>query len=142
MNPPIGVRSSYFSCLSYEDHSSEPSVHSYRSPNRRIIRNAATPVKNVGVLIRVVINGIGVSSTISMSNTTKIMASRKNRRENGIRAMFFGSNPHSKGASFSRSLSVRMDRNHAVIKTTAGSSAATVVDRRSVDMERKRYVIF
>lgn len=38
-----------------------------------------------------------------MSNTRKITANKKNRRENGVRAEFFGSNPHSKGESFSRS---------------------------------------
>ena len=47
--------------------------------------------------------GSGMSSAISMSNTKKITAKRKNRRENGIRAEFFGSNPHSKGVVFSRS---------------------------------------
>ena len=31
------------------------------------------------------------------SNTIKIIASMKNRRENGTRALFFGSNPHSNG---------------------------------------------
>lgn len=31
--------------------------------------------------------GIGTNKTISMSNTIKIIASRKNRRENGMRAL-------------------------------------------------------
>ena len=48
-------------------------------------------------------NGIGRRRTISMSKTRKMTARRKNRRENGIRAEFFGSNPHSNGDSFSRS---------------------------------------
>jgi hypothetical protein len=48
--------------------------------------------------------GNGINSTISMSNTIKIIASIKNRKENGTRALFFGSNPHSKGDVFSRSL--------------------------------------
>ena len=47
--------------------------------------------------------GIGISRTISISNTIKIIANRKNRIENGIRAVFFGSNPHSNGVDFSRS---------------------------------------
>lgn len=47
--------------------------------------------------------GVGRSRTISISNTRKITARRKNRRENGIRAEFFGSKPHSNGDSFSRS---------------------------------------
>lgn len=55
--------------------------------------------------------GIGRSSTISTSNTIKIIANRKNRIENGIRAVFFGSNPHSNADDFSRSLLVRIFRN-------------------------------
>jgi hypothetical protein len=47
--------------------------------------------------------GIGRSRIISMSNTRKITARRKNRVENGIREDLFGSNPHSKGDVFSRS---------------------------------------
>lgn len=42
-----------------------------------------------------------------MSNTRKITARRKNRVEKGSRALFFGSNPHSNGVDFSRSLSLR-----------------------------------
>jgi hypothetical protein len=56
--------------------------------------------------------GIGRSRTISTSNTIKIMASKKNRIENGIRAVFFGSNPHSNADDFSRSLLVRIFKNH------------------------------
>ena len=44
-----------------------------------------------------------MSSTISISNTRKITARRKNREENGMRADFVGSNPHSNGEIFSRS---------------------------------------
>lgn len=54
--------------------------------------------------------GRGSRSAISMSNTKKITASRKNRMENGRRALFFGSNPHSKGEAFSRSIRDRADR--------------------------------
>lgn len=46
--------------------------------------------------------GIGIRSTISISNTIKITARRKNRIENGDRADRIGSNPHSNGDSFSR----------------------------------------
>jgi len=48
--------------------------------------------------------GIGRSNTISISKTKKMTANKKNRKENGIRAFFLGSNPHSKGENFSRSL--------------------------------------
>lgn len=62
-------------------------------------------------------SGIGVSRTISMSNTRKITASRKNRREKGTRAEVLGSNPHSKGDSFSRSWLDRVARSHESINT-------------------------
>ena len=72
--------------------------------------------------------GSGISSTISISNTIKIIANIKNRRENGTRALFFGSNPHSNGDVFSRSLFVRALRifaneNTRVAMTTAVSVA-------------------
>lgn len=40
---------------------------------------------------------------ISISKIRKTIAIKKNRIENGIRDVFFGSNPHSKGEAFSRS---------------------------------------
>lgn len=66
----------------------------------------------LGVFSIVGRRGIGSSRTISTSNTIKIIANRKNRIENGIRAVFFGSNPHSNADDFSRSLFVRIFRNH------------------------------
>lgn len=48
--------------------------------------------------------GKGINNTISISNTIKIIANMKNRSENGTRALFFGSNPHSNGDVFSRSV--------------------------------------
>lgn len=53
------------------------------------------------------INGIGINNTISISKTRNRTANRKNRVENGTRAAWFGSNPHSKGDFFSRSSMVR-----------------------------------
>lgn len=52
-----------------------------------------------------------------MSKIRKITASRKNRRENGIRADFRGSNPHSNGECFSRSGVIGWDIIMAAIKT-------------------------
>jgi hypothetical protein len=46
---------------------------------------------------------IGRSRAISTSKIRKITAIRKNRSENGSRAGFLGSNPHSNGDLFSRS---------------------------------------
>jgi hypothetical protein len=50
--------------------------------------------------------GIGIRRTISISKTIKIIANKKKRIENGIRALWFGSNPHSNGDDFSRSFNV------------------------------------
>lgn len=51
-----------------------------------------------------IIIGTGINRTISTSNTKNNTASRKNRVENGVRADFCGSKPHSNGDVFSRSL--------------------------------------
>lgn len=58
-------------------------------------------------LIFIIHIGRGVNRTISISKIRKIIAKRKNRVENGMRAVDFGSNPHSNGEDFSRSLEDR-----------------------------------
>lgn len=73
-------------------------------------------------------SGMGRSKTISTSNTMKIIASRKNRIENGIRAVFFGSNPHSKADDFSRSFCERMLRNRARVNTRIAMVIAIIVN--------------
>lgn len=60
---------------------------------------SVTPRLHVIIMV-----GIGMRRTISISKTIKIIAKRKNRIENGIRAVLLGSNPHSKGEDFSRSV--------------------------------------
>lgn len=72
--------------------------------------------------------GIGIRRTISMSKTMKIIASRKNRVENGIRAVLLGSNPHSNGEDFSRSSEDRAAKTHAAVKTTEGTKIAISED--------------
>jgi hypothetical protein len=69
--------------------------------------------------------GKGIIRTISISKTIKMIPRRKNRNENGIRAVFLGSNPHSKGDVFSRSDSERDLRNQAATKVTKAKIAAT-----------------
>lgn len=60
----------------------------------------------------------GKSRVISTSKIKKITAIRKNRSENGNRAVPFGSKPHSKGEFFSRSEIVFFDNKEAIIITT------------------------
>jgi hypothetical protein len=56
----------------------------------------------------------------------KIIASKKNRVEKGIRAVWFGSNPHSNGDNFSRSLFDRIDSIYIIIKIALGTIIAAV----------------
>jgi len=51
-----------------------------------------------------IVTGTGNRTAISTSKIIKITAVKKNRDEKGSPAEFFGSNPHSKGDLFSRSL--------------------------------------
>jgi len=61
----------------------------------------------------------------------KMIARRKNRIENGIRALWFGSNPHSKGEDFSRLLIDRMAVIHEIRNTIDGRIIA-IIDEISV----------
>ena len=79
------------------------------------------------VFMRVLRIGSGISRTISMSNTIKIIASIKNRNENGIRELFLGSNPHSNGDVFSRSLLERVLRILVTTNSNIEIIAATIV---------------
>jgi hypothetical protein len=72
--------------------------------------------------------GIGINNTISISNTMKIIASKKNRIEKGIRAVLLGSNPHSNGDDFSRSVYDRPLSNQAASRIIEGSIRAMIVD--------------
>jgi hypothetical protein len=76
--------------------------------------------------------GRGINNTISISNTIKIIARRKNRRENGIRALWLGSNPHSNGDAFSRSDVDRVANLQAKIKIITGIIIAIEDDVRSI----------
>jgi len=84
-------------------------------------------MKSDGIFDKII--GIGISRTISISNTRKMTASRKNRIENGMRADRKGSNPHSNGDSFSRlfvidRIFVRID----IQKINGGRINATIED--------------
>jgi len=75
-------------------------------------------IKVIGVFK--IVNGRGRSSTISISNTKNRTINKKKRREKGIREEEVGSNPHSKGDSFSRLGLERMVRINESIKMTRG----------------------
>lgn len=79
--------------------------------------------------------GAGMIKTISISNTMKIKPSRKKRKENGIRALFLGSKPHSKGEVFSRSSEERVLRTQAAPKVNKAR-------RREINKARVRRFIY
>lgn len=79
-------------------------------------------------------SGIGINRTISISNTRKMTANRKNRIENGIRAECNGSNPHSNGDDFSRFIIERDEMIHAIANTIGGNSKAINVAVRDMIM--------
>jgi hypothetical protein len=111
---------------------------------RIIINRRSDIIKNVLLDDRMII-GVGISSTISMSNTMKITASKKKRVENGIRAEFIGSNPHSKGDVFSRSVVLRMYVNDAMIKIIIGSITPItfcVFLNQHTNLHRENKVVF
>lgn len=83
----------------------------------KIRRNRSTLIDAAKVCPVFIIKGRGMRRTISISNTKKITARRKNRREKGIRALPKGSKPHSKGDAFSRSIGVRWARVKEIINT-------------------------
>ena len=59
----------------------------------------------------------GNKRVISTSKIKKITAIKKNRNENGNRAVPLGSKPHSKGEFFSRSEIVFFDSKEAIVIT-------------------------
>ena len=57
----------------------------------------------------------GSKMEISISKIKKTIAIRKNRIENGIRDVFFGSKPHSNGDAFSRSKIVFFEKSEEIM---------------------------
>lgn len=77
-----------------------------------------------------------------MSNTIKIIANIKNRKENGTRALFFGSKPHSKGEVFSRSLLDRALRIFARKNTKVTIIVAIIIAKPGINITQKyRYFL-
>lgn len=89
--------------------SRDPSFHSWSSPSVTISKNKIKGVKNNVIGMVFIIIGVGIRITISTSKTKNKTANKKNRRENGIRALETGLNPHSKGLNVSRSFHWLLD---------------------------------
>ena len=88
-------RLKYISLISYSAQSRPPCVHSNTSPSVNITRKAVESIIGTIGLNENILEGRGNKSAISRSNRRNRIATRKNRKEKGIRADFSGSNPHS-----------------------------------------------
>ena len=99
----------------------------------KMIRKNIPVISHVLMFDREIIGTNGSKSVISTSKIKKITAMRKKRREKGMRAEPLGSNPHSKGEFFSRSLIVFLDR---VDDTSIKILERMRVNRMNVDRER------
>lgn len=93
------------------------------------------------LVLRMADVGIGISKTISISNTMKMTANRKKRRENGIRAEDFGSKPHSNGADFSRSIFFLVDNRNILNIIINGSIVAIKENMREVYISLEQCLI-
>lgn len=90
--------------------------------------NNVVLINKIDMLVDIERIGMGISRTISMSKTIKIIARRKKRIENGIRALWLGSNPHSNGEDFSRFDVDRIAVIHAIRNTIEGRMIAIIED--------------
>ena len=103
----------------YSAHSSPPCFHSYARPPASIIMNTEENIKTL--LERLEAGILGNRRAISRSNIRNNIAIRKNRKENGRRADFIGSNPHSYGDFFS-SFNVRVGKRCPIISKKLDSA--------------------
>ena len=101
----------------YSAQSRAPWFHSWYNPNNKISRNTSPVIVHDWILEIWIIEARGSNKVISTSKIRKITAIKKNRRENGNRAVPFGSKPHSNGEFFSRSEMVFFDNKEAIIIT-------------------------
>jgi hypothetical protein len=75
-------------------------------------------------------------NAISTSKIKKIIAIKKNRIENGSRAEFIGSKPHSKGDDFSRSIVAFLDR------AEASPMTITLIKKIKVPIKKIKKIIY
>lgn len=67
---------------------------------------------------------MGNNSATSTSKIRNTIANKKNRKENGVRAVFFGSNPHSNGEEVSVETTCREATMKAIIVSNSGRITA------------------
>jgi hypothetical protein len=99
-----------------------------------MIRNKKVPISSDKLNLFIIDIKTGNNRTISTSKIKKIMASKKKRREKGNRADLIGSNPHSNGDLFSRSLSERFDKIHPKDITIKDNISATILLKKLLNI--------
>lgn len=103
--------------INYFLHSNAPWFHSWYRPISKIAMKITLVVDQVIKLLLFFDIIIGNISAISTSKIKKIIAIKKKFNEKGRREELKGSNPHSKGEFFSRSLIIFFDNKVARIIT-------------------------
>lgn len=88
---------------------------------------------------KLIIIAKGSKSVISTSKIKKITAIKKKRSEKGRRADPLGSNPHSKGEFFSRSIIVFFDKREARIITTVLITRVTKIEINKIIIAFSRF---
>lgn len=83
-------------------------------------------VTQLYIVVNLIIEIEGNNSAISTSKIKKIIVIKKNRNEKGKREDDFGSNPHSKGEHFSRSIKVFFDKIEARSITALAINIITI----------------
>ena len=116
--------------FSYWAQSRDPSFHSWNKPTTRIIIKKKTLRASINEKLNLIEAKAGRRRTISTSKIRKIIASKKKRKEKGSRADLIGSNPHSKGELFSRSLKARLDSIQPKAITTTDRIIATIAAQK------------
>lgn len=111
--------------------SKDPSRHSWASPRNKIKKKVALMTLDIIAKFFNMAMGIGRRMAISMSNTKKITANKKKRKEKGVRAEFLGSNPHSKGLIFSRSAFVRLVS--SLVKDSSRQDKITAISKLKIN---------
>jgi len=95
-------------------------------------------VIHTNILEKFIITIIGKIKAISTSKIKKIIAIKKNCKEKGNREEDLGSNPHSKGELFSRSIIDFLDRIDANIITTP---EIIIINKPIIKIKRIIYTI-
>lgn len=98
-----------------------PLFHSYSKPSKIIIIIIVIVIGKIIFFLK--IKGKGRIKIISISKIKKIIAIIKNFKENDIREIENGSNPHSNGDNFSLSINLFLDKIIEII---------IITDRKSV----------